>query len=207
MNDKSQLLPDHMFDGMGRQVPIELIKKIDLWKDEFVNNSVKEAEAMQDILMEFKIKQFDLADELKKKINDELDIKLGGQRGNVTFKSYDQELKVNVSVQVNKEADSEFTDGINIVLELLDKWTEGANKNAVAYIQKKMRGNSEGVVSLSEALSLRHLEIDDPSGRWNAAMKLIADSMKETSSSRFIRYYKKDENGKSVAIPLDIAKL
>ncbi|HDL4342987.1 TPA: DUF3164 family protein, partial [Mannheimia haemolytica] len=63
--------------------------------------------------------------------------------------------------------------------------------------------DKEGNLSTAKILSLRRVEIDD--ARWNQAMTAISDSVQVIGSKGYIRFYKRDENGKYQPISLDMA--
>ena len=93
----------------------------------------------------------------------------------------------------------------DIIDECLQEWSAGANQNLVAIIQDAFEVDRDGKLNTGRILSLRKHKIDDE--RWTRAMQAIADSIIVSGTKAYVRFLVKDEEGRMVSIPLDLAAL
>lgn len=197
----------YLKDGKGNLVVIANIKQTDLIKDEFVRKAIDKAIEMQEALAEFKLSLMTEADDFIELLAQEHGVNLGGKKGNVTLRTFDSQLKVTLQTQERIELGPELTLAKQLIDQCLDEWTEGGNQNIKAIVSKTFNTDKQGSLNPQRILALRKLEISDDSGKWTKAMNIIAESVGVVDSSRFIRFYKQDDNGIEQAISLDIAKL
>ncbi|MDN3403800.1 MULTISPECIES: DUF3164 family protein [unclassified Pseudoalteromonas] len=201
-------VPDgYLKDGKGNLVAIANIKQTDLIKDEFVKKAIDKAIEMQKALAEFKQSLMAEADDFIELLAQEHGVNLGGKKGNVMLRTFDSQLKVTLQTQERIELGPELTLAKQLIDQCLDEWTEGGNQNIKAIVSKTFNTDKQGSLNPQRILALRKLEITDDSGKWAKAMNIIAESVGVVDSTRFIRFYKQDDNGIEQAISLDIAKL
>ncbi|WP_368484746.1 DUF3164 family protein [Pseudoalteromonas sp. SD03] len=201
-------VPDgYLKDGKGNLVAIANIKQTDLIKDEFVKKAIDKAIKMQEALAEFKQSLMAEADDFIELLAQEHGVNLGGKKGNVMLRTFDSQLKVTLQTQERIELGPELTLAKQLIDQCLDEWTEGGNQNIKAIVSKTFNTDKQGSLNPQRILALRKLEITDDSGKWAKAMNIIAESVGVVDSTRFIRFYKQDDNGIEQAISLDIAKL
>lgn len=197
----------YMKDGKGNLVAIANIKQTDLIKDEFVKQAVALAEKQQKELAEFKRLQMEQADNFMELLAQEYDVNLGGKKGNVTLRSFDNKLAVSIQSQERIELGPEEKLATELIFQCLDEWSEGSNQNIKAVVKKAFSTDKQGKVNPQRILGLRRLEIVDETGKWHRAMDILAESINVIDSVRFIRFYKQDDHGNDNAVSLDIAKL
>ncbi|WP_418608856.1 DUF3164 family protein [Pseudoalteromonas sp. US3C1013] len=201
-------VPDgYLKDGKGNLVAVANIKQTDLIKDEFVKKAIDKAIKMQEALAEFKQSLMAEADDFIELLAQEHGVNLGGKKGNVMLRTFDSQLKVTLQTQERIELGPELTLAKQLIDQCLDEWTEGGNQNIKAIVSKTFNTDKQGSLNPQRILALRKLEITDDSGKWAKAMNIIAESVGVVDSTRFIRFYKQDDNGIEQAISLDIAKL
>ena len=207
MNEMNQIPEGFMLDGKGNLVAIANIKQADLIKDEFVKESVALAEQQQKELAEFKQKQMQQADDFMELLAQEHGVNLGGKKGNVVLRSFDNSMSVKIQNQERIELGPELQLAKTLIDECLDNWTKDGNQNIRAIVNKVFATDKQGTLNPQRILGLRKLEIEDDSGQWQKAMNIISESVNTIDSCRFIRFYKKNDKGQDEAISLDIAKL
>lgn len=204
MNDT----PDgYMKDGKGNLVAIGNIKQTDLIKDEFVKKAIALAEQQQAELTNFKRMQMEEADNFIELLAQDYDVNLGGKKGNVNLRTFDNTLAVKIQNQERIELGPELQLAKELIDQCIADWTKDGNENIKAIVNKVFSTDKQGTLNPQRILSLRKLEISDESGKWLQAMNIIAESVTTIDSCRFIRFYKQDAHGNDVAISLDIAKL
>ena len=126
---------DYLEDAQGRQVPLSIIKPMDLKRHEAVMSIMKETFAERERLIEFKRGIWlRVQDFLAESAKDSGARKFGGKKGNVTLTSYDGKYKVIVAVNDTIQ----FNEKLQIAKQLIDKciasWSEGVNENLRAIV-------------------------------------------------------------------------
>lgn len=195
----------YMKDRKGRLVPENLVEAHDLEMDAFVKFLTNKAREQQEMLRKFKADSFAECHAFLELLGEKYDRKLGGEKGNVTFSSYDGSTQVQISVQNTLVFGPELQVAKELIDECLSDWSEGANDNLKVVVNDAFDVDKEGNLNTGRILSLRRIAIDDI--RWLNAMKAISDSMLVASTKPYLRFKERDEQGKMVNISLDIATL
>ncbi|MEH0020873.1 MAG: DUF3164 family protein [Desulfobacter sp.] len=197
---------DYMRDAQGRLVPHTLVKEIDKTRDNLVRDMVVRARALQSQMTAFKqtamseIKAFvDLAAM-------EWDVKLGGQKGNITLHSYDGRYKAQVQVAENMVFDEQLQVAKAMIDQCLTKWTRESSTEIKALINDAFQVDREGRINTKRILSLRRLDIKDT--LWQQAMDAITASLQVLGTKEYIRLYRRtSQAGRWEPISLDMATL
>ena len=193
-------------DGSGALRPVATIKTIDLMRDELVQKIVTRATELNALLKAFKQQSLDEIAAFIEMSAAEHDVKLGGQKGNVTLTSYDGQFKV---LRANHDSIS-FNEQIHAAKELIDEclrdWTgrPGIPQGLVAIVNTAFKRNTNGEIRVSRIMDLRTYDIADE--RWKKAMNIIIDSIKPLGTITYLRIQKRQgRTEKYEGIPLDIA--
>ncbi|MFB5077168.1 DUF3164 family protein [Raoultella sp. C349492] len=204
MSTEKNIIPDgYMADRKGRLVPIEQVSPFDQEMDAFVRAQVKEAELESARIKAFKNQSFDDCYAWLDLVAEKYDRQRGGLKGNVTFSTFDGSQQIRIAVQDSLTFGPELQVAKDIIDECLSEWSEGANKNLKAIVNDAFAVDQEGKLNTGRILSLRRIKIDDP--RWLQAMDCISESLQVAVSKTYIRFLKKDAEGKMTSIPIDIA--
>lgn len=190
-------------DANDNLKPEALVKEIDKERDELVRQFVNRAEEVSQLLGNFKQSVFDDVGAFISLSAEKYGVKIGGAKGNVSLFTYDGAYKLQVAIKENIRFDERIHAAKALIDECLHDWSEGAKPELKALIDNAFEVDKEGNLSTAKILSLRRVEIDDP--RWNQAMTAISDSVQVVGSKDYIRFYKRDENGKYQPISLDVA--
>lgn len=190
-------------DSQGRLVPVDSIKEIDLLRDDLVMEIVRQAEAVNKAIAEFKDKAFADIQAFIELSAEKYDAKIGGRKGNVSLVSFDGEYRVLRAIQENIMFDERIQAAKVLIDECLKDWTTGARAELKAVIDRAFDVDKEGNLNTGRILGLRNIKSDDP--RWKEAMTAISDSVKVVSSKHYVRIYKRRGDGEYDQIPLDIA--
>ena len=205
MNTQVNTVPEgYMKDARGRFVPIDGIKPIDLERDALVKNIVEQAKALSAALAEFKAKTFGDIAALVELSAERYDVKLGGNKGNITLTSFDGKYRVLRSIGESLAFDEGILAAQAIMEECADDWTNESRKEVRAVINHAFGADKNGQLSISRIMDLRRMNIDDP--RWLQAMNAISDSLRVQCSKPYVRVYERvGETDQYRGIPLDIA--
>nr|QGT51334.1 hypothetical protein Unknown280_0260 [uncultured Spirochaetaceae bacterium] len=196
----------YMEDAQGRKVPVSMIKKIDIKRNDVVCKTMKQAFIERDRLVEFKrsvweeIQSF-VVDSAK----DSGVKKFGGKKGNITLTSYDGRYKMIVAVNDTIQFNEKLQVAKQLIDQCISKWSEGARPEIKVLVDDAFKVGKAGLVSTAKIMGLRRLKIEDST--WKKAMDAIGESMQVASSKTYMRFYERMADGSYRQIPLDVAAL
>ncbi|EAW3860816.1 DUF3164 family protein, partial [Salmonella enterica] len=130
--------------------------------------------------------------------------KVGGEKGNMTFYSWDGVWKVNVAIAERLAFDERLQAAKALIDECLKEWTKDSQPEVISLIDEAFQVDKEGEVSTSRILRLRRLDITDE--RWLNAMRAINDAILIVGSKKYVRIYKRSgDSNQYVPFSLDLA--
>lgn len=205
-NDGKESQDDYMKDALGRLVPKNLVRPIDIARDDLVKELVARAKDQSAQLLELKRIIFADIQAFVSMSVEQYQAKLGGTKGNVTLHTYDGAFKVQIAKADNITFDERLQAAKAIIDELLAEWTEGSRAEIKAIIQAAFDADKEGNINTGKVLSLRRLDIKDE--RWQQAMQAISDSVQVTGTKTYVRFYERvGDSDQYRPISLDIASI
>ena len=196
----------YMQDGKGRLTPVELIKDIDMLRNDTVERIVDRALNLQAEMRQFKHQALNDIQTFVELSAEKYGIEVGGVKGNVQLISYSGKYKLVRSISEYIT----FDERLQVAKELIDKcihrWSEGARAEIRALIEDAFQTDQTGKISTSRVLGLRRLDINDR--EWQQAMQAISDSIQITGSKTYVRLYERlGQSDQFMPISLDIAGL
>jgi len=195
-----------MEDAQGRQVPVSMIKKFDLKRNDLVCSIMERAFAEREQLAEFKRRVWEeiqaFVDESAK---DSGAKKLGGKKGNITLTSFDGRYKLIVAVNDGILFNEKLQIAKQLIDECIGKWSKNARPELKVLVDDAFNVGKNGLVSTGKVLGLRRLNITDAT--WRRAMDAITESIQVVSSKTYMRFYERQEDESYKQIPLDVASL
>lgn len=191
-------------DSMGRLVPIDTIKDIDLARDDLVMELIHEAQDLNKRLLAFKEKAFGDIQAFIELSAEKYDAKIGGRKGNVSLISYDGKYKILRANQDHIVFDERIQAAKALIDECIKDWTSDARSEIKALIDRAFEVDKEGNLNTGRVLTLRRVNITDK--RWRDAMQAISDSVQTVGSKSYIRVYvRKADTEQYDQLSLDIA--
>ena len=195
-----------MEDAQGRQVPVSMIKKFDLKRNDLVCSIMERTFAERERLTEFKRQVWEeiqaFVDESAK---DSGAKKLGGKKGNITLTSFDGRYKLIVAVNDGILFNEKLQIAKQLIDECIGKWSKNARPELKVLVDDAFNVGKNGLVSTGKVLGLRRLNITDAT--WRRAMDAITESIQVVSSKTYMRFYERQEDESYKQIPLDVASL
>lgn len=198
-------IPDgYMRNPAGHLVPRDQVREQDLLRDAVAAKLATVAIEINRLLVEFKaLALSDIAD-LVKISAEKYKVAIGGEKGNVTVTTFDGRFKV-IRAYAERIV---FTEEIEAARALINacivRWSEGANANIRALVDRAFRTDSKGQIKMSAVLELLRLEIKDD--EWQRAMQAIRDSIQSTGTAVYVRVYERiDDTDQYRPISLDLA--
>ncbi|EEJ3968141.1 DUF3164 family protein [Salmonella enterica subsp. enterica serovar Gatuni] len=203
---KVQKIPDgYRCNAMGHLVPVDKIKAIDLLRDELVRELHEEMREVRRRMAKFKLSAMQRIGDFLDLSASDYGVVYGGAKGNVMLPSFDGSLRVSRSVGEHRVFDERIQAAKEKIDACIAEWSDGANKNLIAIVNRSFRVNKQGMIDVNEVLGLRDLDIDDEN--WLEAMRAVVDSIKVNGSSTYLRFYQRESEKEYKQISLDFAKL
>ncbi|EAT6129734.1 DUF3164 family protein [Salmonella enterica] len=192
-------------NAMGYLVPVDKIKAIDLLRDELVRELHEEMREVRRHMAKFKLSAMQRIGDFLDLSASDYGVVYGGAKGNVMLPSFDGSLRVSRSVGEHRVFDERIQAAKEKIDACIAEWSDGANKNLIAIVNRSFRVNKQGMIDVNEVLGLRDLDIDDEN--WLEAMRAVVDSIKVNGSSTYLRFYQRENEKEYKQISLDFAKL
>ncbi len=128
--------------------------------------------------------------------------KRGGKEGGMSFTTIDKKFKLIISIQKALDLGPEILVAKSKMLEAVEQTGGDSDFKALVTAAYSM---TDGKVSVAKILSLRSIKISN--ALWNEALAIAVAAIEVISKKKQIRLYKKNEAGKYIGIPLDIAAI
>lgn len=191
-------------DAKGRLVPLDLVRPTDELEDQLVDKMMGYADDLSAQIARFRSHCMDDVGAFLELLREKYGAQRGGQKGNMTFTSYDGCRKVQISVAERLTFGPELQVAKNLIDECIAEWSAGANAQIRALVSHAFQVDKEGQVSREAVFALRRVSIDDP--RWERAMEAIGDSVRVVGSKEYIRFYRrKAPTERWEAVTIDLA--
>jgi len=178
-------------DAQGRLVPIEMIKEIDLSRDELIEEIVTKAKEVSGVLAQFKAKALGDIDAFVQLSAEKYGAKLGGSKGNVTLTSFDGRFRIIRAVSDLLDFDERLQAAKALIDECIKEWVKDSRKEVRTLIDSAFLPDKTGRINAKRIMGLRRLNIGDE--RWQRAMEAISDSLQVTGSRMYLRIYERIE--------------
>jgi len=200
---ESKIPEGYMKDSQGRLVPKEMVKPIDLTRDELVKEIVNNALDLSKMLSEFKAKAMEDIQAFTELSVEKYGVKYGGRKGNLSLMSFDGEYRVVVAISDSLVFDERLQAAKSLIDECIRDWTSDSKAELRVLINDAFNVDKTGKINIKRVLGLRRLDIKD--GRWLRAMDAIGDSIQVAGSKSYIRIYKRHPDGEYKQINMDIS--
>jgi hypothetical protein len=195
-----------MEDGQGRLVPLAVVNPIHKLEDGLVRELFAEGEKASAALRSFKERVRGDLGAFLDLLADKYNAARGGQRGNVTFTSYDGMLRVQLAIGDQLAFGSELEAAKALVDDCIHAWSEGIPPELQAIINNAFDVDKKGKINIGAILRLRRLEIRDE--KWQRAMTAIGDALRIESSKEYVRFYRRPaRDARWEQLPLDLASV
>ncbi|EAM1813067.1 DUF3164 family protein [Salmonella enterica] len=194
----------YWIDARGVMTPADMVKPIDKDRDALVGEIIERALPLHKGLTEFKQSVFADTQAFRELSGELYGAKVGGEKGNMTFYSWDGVWKVTVAIAERLAFDERLQAAKALIDECLKEWTKDSQPEVISLIDEAFQVDKEGEVSTSRILRLRRLDIADE--RWLNAMRAINDAILIVGSKKYVRIYKRSGDSNQYApFSLDLA--
>jgi len=191
----------YMTNTQGHLVPVASIREIDIVRDSLVTELIMEAKLHSEETAKFKASCQARVSSFVEVAAQEHGITMGGSKGNICLTSFDGRYKVIRAI----DETIQFSEGLVVAREMIERciqrWSDGANANLVALINKAFETDRAGNLSTARVLALASVKIDDAERR--KAIDAIQQSVQVASTKSYVRFYERNALGQYIQIPLD----
>lgn len=189
MNTATAKTEEYKQDAQGRLVPVSLIRPIDLARDALVQEIANKATAMAEQLAKLKAAFFADIAAFVALSAEQYQVKLGGDKGNVSLVSYDGRYKVQRAIQESLVFDERLQAAKALIDACLHRWSQGATPEIKVLINDAFQVDKSGNINTGRVLGLRRLDIQDE--EWQRAMKAIGEALQVAGSKSYVRVYER----------------
>ncbi|CDL80215.1 DUF3164 family protein [Xenorhabdus cabanillasii] len=191
-------------DAKGVLTPVDIIKEIDLERDNLVGEIVKRSVLVNEALDDLKSRAFADIQAFVDLSAEKYGATKGGKKGNVTLYSFDGRYKIQRAMQDRIAFDERLQAAKSLIDECLADWTVGARPEIQTLINQAFITDKEGEINAGRVLALRRLNIED--ARWVNAMVAIGEALQVVGSKSYLRVYERiGDTDQYQPIALDIA--
>jgi len=206
MENTARKIPQgYMEDSQGRLVPTELVKEIDLARDELVREIVAAALRASQQLAEFKHRALADITAFVELSAEKYGVALGGDKGNIQLTTYDGAYRVRRDIAETLVFDERLQAAKALIDECIHEWSEGSCAEIRVLINDAFQVDKQGNINTTRVLGLRRLDISHP--KWQQAMTAIGDSLQVAGTKAYLRLYQRKSDGGYEQISLDVATL
>ncbi|ROO28230.1 DUF3164 family protein [Salinisphaera orenii] len=197
-------VPDgYMQNAAGHLVPEDQVRDHDKLRDSVATDLATQAIALHEQLRQYKWQALsDLAD-LVSTAATEYDVKIGGDKGNLSITTFDGAYKIQRAVAERIEFTEEIHAAKAIFDDCIKRWSEGANANLRVLVDRAFRTDKQGQLKTTAILELLRIEIEDAD--WQRGVEALKDSIQVSGTVTYIRVYKRVRGDRYEPVPLDLA--
>ncbi len=199
----AQQVAGYMVDSVGRLVPVETIKEVDLVRNGLVLELMKRAETLAELLAAFKKQAMEDIQAFVEISGEKYGAKLGGNKGNVALYSFDGRYKMVRSMDDFLRFDERLMAAKELIDDCLKRWSDSSCVEIKTIISDAFQVDKLGRINTKRILSLRRIDIDDEV--WQQAMQAISDSVQIVDSKAYVRFYERQGDGSYRQLNLNIA--
>jgi len=190
-------------DHNGNTIPAKYIPAIDKKREAVALTVYKKGLAAQERLRKLKEEAFLLTDDIWDRMLEEAKVKKL-TKGNYSITTFDKEIKIEVNVQEIIDFDDNIQLAHEKIKEYLALKTNGTDAEIHELINHAF-STSKGKMDVKRILGLFKLKITNRI--WLEAMGLIKKSISRNHSKRYMRIWKKNEEGQYIALDLNFSSL
>lgn len=194
----------YMRNAKGALMPAELVKAADKLEDETVRKVLAFALDLSNQIARFKAHTFADLNAFQSLLEQEYGARAGGEKGNVTFQSYDGLMKVQVQIADLIEFGPQLQEAKKLIDECLVEWGAESRPEIRALVNRVFNVEKAGQINKAELFALLRMDIEDE--RWVRGMDAIRDAIRVTGTKEYVRFYRRSSpQGKFVPVPIDLA--
>jgi len=197
---------DHYTDPEGNKVPAKYIKAYDKLRDKTAIQIEKDWLSEQARLAACKVRTLAAIQKLQEAAAAEAGVDLGGEKGNLQFRSFDGSITVSLDRQYRTEFDERLQFAQALIKEAVAEMSEGSNADLAEIATKAFTPRKTGNLDMQRIRDLRTYNVSHP--KWKQACEIISECERTVAFRDYIRVASRPApDAKPQPITLDIASL
>ncbi len=197
---------DHYTDPEGNKVPAKYIKAYDKLRDKTAIQIEKDWLSEQARLAACKVRTLAAIQKLQEAAAAEAGVDLGGEKGNLQFRSFDGSITVSLDRQYRTEFDERLQFAQALIKEAVAEMSEGSNADLAEIATKAFTPRKTGNLDMQRIRDLRTYNVSHP--KWKQACEIISECERTVAFRDYIRVaFRPAPDAKPQPITLDIASL
>lgn len=192
-----------MRDARRNLMAYGTIKAQRVLEDEMVRKVMFYARDLSDQIRRFKGHTFEDLAAFQSLLEQQYGVPPGDGKGNCTYTSYDDTLKVEVKIADQIAFGPELQAAKRLVDECLKEWGADSHEALRSLVNRVFSVEKEGQINRGELFSMLAMEIADE--RWQRAMDAIRDSIRVIGTKAYLRFRFRDADGAWSTVSLNVA--
>lgn len=198
-----QVVDGRMEDCDGNLIWVKNIEEAKLVEHDLVLSIACIWELLSGKIERFKRNNFEDVTTFVDILFEKYQAKRGGTEGNMTFTTFDRKWKLQIAIQKMIDFGPEIAVALEMMLQAA-KEMAGDNSDLETLVTATYTARN-GKLRVAEILRLCNHKINNDT--WNDAVRITRAAIEVISKKKQIRLYRRGENGKYEAVPLDIAAI
>jgi hypothetical protein len=187
----------------GYKVPQHDMKPQEILRDETVMPHIEKALELSAMVDEFKRKVFGDINDYIALVAAEYNTEINTGKGNFTLTSFDGKSKIVIGISDDIKFGPEIDIAKKLINEVIEEMmADSDNELILQVINDAFQTNKQGNYSKAGIYILRKYRNSNKSPKWQEAMRALDDGILAGSTKTYLRFYKKNEWGKDIQIPL-----
>jgi hypothetical protein len=193
-------------DATGDTVPAKWVPAYDKLRDQIAQRIAKRWQDEEKRLAKVKADTVADIEKLIEAAAREADVNLGGDKGNVQFRSFDGTITIGRDRQYRTEFDERLQFAQRLINEAIAELTDGSNADLAEIARKAFQPRKSGNLDMQRIRDLRTYNVKHP--KWRQACEIIADCERTVAYRDYIRVaVRLAPDAKPTPVILDIANL
>jgi len=198
----------YMTDATGERVPVKYVAGYDKLRDRIARQIAADWAAENKRLSALKARTVERIEKLREAAAGEAGVpELGGEKGNLQFRSFDGAITVSLDRKYRTEFDERLQFAQQLIMEAVGEMAEGVQNSDLAEIARRaFTPRKSGNLDMQRIRELRHYKITN--AKWRQACEIIADCERTVAHRDYIRVAVRQAADKQPEqILLDIARV
>jgi hypothetical protein len=194
-------------DPAGQQVPAKYVPAYDKLRDQIARRIARRWQDEQARLAQIKAETVTDIEKLIEAAAKAADVSsLGGEKGNVQFRSFDGSITIGRDRQFRTEFDERLQFAQQLINQAIAELTDGSNADLAEIARKAFQPRKTGNLDMQRIRDLRTYNVRHP--KWRQACEIISECERTVAYRDYIRVaVRQSSDAKPTAIILDIASL
>lgn len=193
-------------DPAGQQVPAKYVPAYDRMRDQIAQRIAKRWQDEQARLAKVKAETEADIEKLVAAAAKAADVSLGGNKGNVQFRSFDGNITVARDRHYRTEFDERLQFAQELINEAIAELTDGSNADLAEIASRAFSPRKSGNLDMQRIRDLRTYNVRHP--KWRQACEIISECERTIAFRDYIRVaVRTAPDAKPTNINLDIASL